>query len=262
MLNDISLVAVRRPRGRRLLLDLHRHSAGRRPQGARAGDEGAQEAGPGQARPRRRQGPAPSRTPLTRATTRDDEPEDARPPLSAGSAQPAAPPAPRGSAAAPRASADDRAAPTSRTAAQPDPGRTRTIRSRAWCSRTSPRCWPTRRPSPPSPTPSRSCAVRHGATKIVGLEARGFILAAPVGRPRRDRLHPRPQGGQAARRHSRRRRTTWSTAARRSRCTPRTWRRVTGSWSSTTYSPPAAPPSAVAGADPAGRRRGGRASPC
>ena len=56
MLNDISLVAVRRPRRRCVLLDLHRHSAGRRPEGDHAGDEGPQEAGARQARCGRRQG--------------------------------------------------------------------------------------------------------------------------------------------------------------------------------------------------------------
>lgn len=60
---------------------------------------------------------------------------------------------------------------------------------------------------------------RHGATKVVGLEARGFILAAP----------PPPAPTWASYRSARRascpvtptgRRTSWSTAPRRSRCTP------------------------------------------
>ena len=38
------------------------------------------------------------------------------------------------------------------------------------------------------------------------------------------------------------RRTSWSTAPPRSRSTPRTWPRATACWSSTTSSPPAAPP--------------------
>ena len=44
-------------------------------------------------------------------------------------------------------------------------------------------------------------SVRHGATKVVGLEARGFILAAPVALRAGRRLHPRAQGGQAPRGH-------------------------------------------------------------
>ena len=101
------------------------------------------------------------------------------------------------------------------------------------------------------------CA-RHRADKVVGLEARGFILAAPVAVRAGRRLRPRPQGGQAARRDARRRRTSWSTAPPRSRSTPRTSPRATGSWSSTTCSPPAAPPrprcssSAAPGAEVAG----------
>lgn len=48
--------ALRRPRRRCLLLDLHRHAARRRPQGTRPADEGPEEADPGQARGGRRQG--------------------------------------------------------------------------------------------------------------------------------------------------------------------------------------------------------------
>ena len=65
--------------------------------------------------------------------------------------------------------------------------------------------------------------VRHGATKIVGLEARGFILAAPVAVRAGPRLHPGPQGRASSPERRSRRRTSWSTAPPRSRCTPRTW---------------------------------------
>ncbi|EFF90041.1 LOW QUALITY PROTEIN: conserved hypothetical protein, partial [Streptomyces sp. e14] len=58
MLNRHLAVAVRRPRGRCVLLDLHRHAARRRPQGARAADEGPAQARPGQAGAGRRAGRA------------------------------------------------------------------------------------------------------------------------------------------------------------------------------------------------------------
>ena len=84
--------------------------------------------------------------------------------------------------------------------------------------------------------------VRHGATKVVGLEARGFILAAPGRGPGGPRLHPRTQGGQAARSHPQPGvrpgvRLRRDRGARRGPGAP-----ATASWSSTTSSPPAAPP--------------------
>ncbi|EFK98696.1 adenine phosphoribosyltransferase, partial [Streptomyces sp. SPB78] len=44
--------------------------------------------------------------------------------------------------------------------------------------------------------------LKHGATKVVGLEARGFILGAPRRRPRRARLRAGPQGRQAPGSHA------------------------------------------------------------
>ncbi len=81
---------------------------------------------------------------------------------------------------------------------------------------------------------------RYGATKIVGLEARGFILAAPVAVTAQVGFVPVRKAGKLRAPRSGRR-TSWSTAPPRSRSTPRTWPRATASSSSTTSSPPAAP---------------------
>ncbi len=83
-------------------------------------------------------------------------------------------------------------------------------------------------------------ARRAGATKVVGLEARGFILGAPVA------VRAAWASSPSARRASSQgppsaRRTTWSTARPRSRSTRRTSAPRTASWSSTTSWPPAAP---------------------
>ena len=51
-----------------------------------------------------------------------------------------------------------------------------TSRSRASCSATSPRCWPTARPSRPSPL--ALAALCGAADVVVGVEARGFLLGA------------------------------------------------------------------------------------
>ncbi|BFO19912.1 hypothetical protein SHKM778_63000 [Streptomyces sp. KM77-8] len=59
-----------------------------------------------------------------------------------------------------------------------------------------------------------------GATKIVGLEARGFILGAPVAIRAGLGFIPVRKAGKLPERPSARR-TTWSTAPRRSRCTRR-----------------------------------------
>ena len=64
-------------------------------------------------------------------------------------------------------------------------------------------------------------AVRSGATKIVGLEARGFILGAPVAVRAGLGFIPVRKAGKLPEPRSARR-TTWSTAPPRSRCTPRT----------------------------------------
>ena len=60
----------------------------------------------------------------------------------------------------------------------------RTSPSPAWCSRTSRRCSPTRRPSArssrPWPTPGATSRASRVVDHVVGMEARGFILAAPV----------------------------------------------------------------------------------
>ena len=55
--------------------------------------------------------------------------------------------------------------------------------------------------------------------KVVGMEARGFILGRPGRAGARRRLRAGPQGRQAAARDARGRPTRWSTARRRSRCT-------------------------------------------
>ncbi len=55
--------------------------------------------------------------------------------------------------------------------------------------------------------------------KVVGMEARGFILAAPVALALGLRLRPGPQGRQAAPARPTPSRTPWSTARRRSSCT-------------------------------------------
>ena len=52
--------------------------------------------------------------------------------------------------------------------------------SRASCSRTSRRCWPTPRRSPRSSTRSSPRRAPGAVDKVVGIEARGFILGAPV----------------------------------------------------------------------------------
>lgn len=83
--------------------------------------------------------------------------------------------------------------------------------------------------------------VRHGATKVVGLEARGFILAAPVAVRAGLGFVPVRKAGSCPGPRSARR-TSWSTAPPRSRSTRRTCPPTTGSWSSMTSSPPAAPP--------------------
>ena len=70
-------VAVRRPRGRCVLLDLHRHAARRRPQGARAGDEGPGKRVLRQAGARRdAKGERAGWPRRPTATTCDDEPDD------------------------------------------------------------------------------------------------------------------------------------------------------------------------------------------
>ena len=80
MLNDISLVALRRPRRRCVLLDLHRHAARRRPEGTRPADQGAGEAGARQAGRRCRQGASrrtSPRTPTRRTARRTRLPAEA-----------------------------------------------------------------------------------------------------------------------------------------------------------------------------------------
>ena len=84
-------------------------------------------------------------------------------------------------------------------------------------------------------------AANTGATKIVGLEARGFILGAPVAVRAGLGFIPVRKAGKLPG-ATLARRTTWSTAPPRSRCTPRTCPPATASSSSTTCSPPAAPP--------------------
>lgn len=64
-------------------------------------------------------------------------------------------------------------------------------------------------------------AVTTEATKIVGLEARGFILGAPVAVRAGLGFIPVRKAGKLPERPCRRP-TTWSTAPPRSRCTPRT----------------------------------------
>lgn len=84
-------------------------------------------------------------------------------------------------------------------------------------------------------------ATRYGATKIVGLEARGFILAAPVAVQAGIGFVPVRKAGKlpgATLAQS----YELEYGTRRSRSTPRTCRPVTGSWSSTTSWRPAARP--------------------
>ena len=95
--------------------------------------------------------------------------------------------------------------------------------SRASSSRTSRRCWPTTRPSRRSSTAlaaaGRDDAGRVVVDKVVGMEARGFILAAPVALALGVGLRAGPQGRQAAAARRTPSPTRWSTARRPSRCT-------------------------------------------
>ena len=63
-------------------------------------------------------------------------------------------------------------------------------------------------------------AGNEGVTKVAGIEARGFILAAPVALALGAGLRPGPQAGQAAGADLRRSPTSLSTARPRSRCIP------------------------------------------
>ena len=122
----------------------------------------------------------------------------------------------------------------------------RTSRSPGSSSRTSPRCWPTttaftrgrrgagRRPA----ATSRRARV---VDKVVGMEARGFILAAPVALALGVGFVPVRKAGKLPRRDARGRPTPWSTARRPSRSTRTRSRRGSGCCSSTTCWPPAAP---------------------
>ena len=78
--------------------------------------------------------------------------------------------------------------------------------------------------------------------KVVGIEARGFIFAAPVAYRLGAGFVPGAQGRQAALEDGDRGRTRSSTAPTRSRSTRTRWRPATRCSSSTTCWPPAAPP--------------------
>ncbi|GAA3356659.1 hypothetical protein GCM10017744_024170 [Streptomyces antimycoticus] len=71
--------------------------------------------------------------------------------------------------------------------------------------------------------------VRHRADKVVGLEARGFILAAPAAVRAGIGFVPVRKAGKLPGQPSARR-TSWSTAPPRSRYTPTRWSPATGSW--------------------------------
>ena len=102
---------------------------------------------------------------------------------------------------------------------------------------------------------------RSWSTRWSGMEARGFILAAPValalGAGSSRSARPASSRGRPGRCP-----TTWSTARRPSRCTPTPSRRGSGCWSSTTCWPPVAPPKATVELVEAARRRGARRSRC
>ena len=87
---------------------------------------------------------------------------------------------------------------------------------------------------------------RRPVDKVAGIEARGFILAAPVACQLGRGFRAGPQAGQAARARPTRRATTWSTAAPPSRCTRTPSRPVSGCSSWTTCWPPGAPAAATA----------------
>ena len=210
-------VAVRRPRGRCVLLDLHRHAARRRPQGARAADEGPARSGSWPSAPRPPPRASPGAAGQRRAADEDDEPDDAAP-AGRRPAQPARVPQPA-AAAVPRASADDR-------------------RPRSCCSAVS-ATWP----DYPEPgvmfkdiTPLLADPEAFTALTDALAELSPSARRHEGRRPGGPRLHPgrpgrRPGRASASSPSARRassperrsaRRTTWSTAPPRSRCTPRT----------------------------------------
>ena len=188
-----------RPLRRRLLVDLHRLAAARGPEGARA----ALPRRPPTGSPSDRRRPRPPRRVAPAAGGDRRTATTVRPTRRAGRAgavgpgHPAAAPQEGQEALAPRsvawADVDRRV-----LAAGPPARRPRLPASRGSPSRTSPRCWPTSTRSAsrstPSPTPGRAPT----STRVAGIEARGFLLAAPVAYRLGAGADPDPQAGQAA----------------------------------------------------------------
>ena len=104
------------------------------------------------------------------------------------------------------------------TSSGPSSATSPTSRSRASCSATSRRCSATPTRSAPRPSCWRRRSTAR-STKVVGIEARGFILGGADRARARRRLRAGAQARQAARGTRTRTATSSSTAATRSRCT-------------------------------------------